>query len=64
MEFKSWIELDLRGSKRLAGRYAEGASVKQLIKVVLGSAWAQKALPWNVYLRMAFPKKVALFEAC
>ena len=42
----------------MSGAYAEGASISHLLLAALDSPWAKSALPWGIYLRMAFPKKV------
>lgn len=54
------IEIGLRlpDGSNVKGAYAEGAPISHLLLAALDSSWAKSALPWGIYLRMAFPKKV------
>ncbi|CAE7606035.1 ufd1 [Symbiodinium natans] len=54
------VEIGLRmpDGSQLKGKFHEGAPVACLMLAALESSWAKAALPWGVYLRMAFPKKV------
>ncbi|CAE7941054.1 msrA1 [Symbiodinium sp. KB8] len=52
------IALRLPDGSNVKGAYAEGASISHLLLAALDSPWAKSALPWGIYLRMAFPKKV------
>ncbi|OLP93061.1 Ubiquitin fusion degradation protein 1-like [Symbiodinium microadriaticum] len=54
------VEVGLRmpDGSQLKGKFPEGASVSCLMLAALESPWAKAALPWGIYLRMAFPKKV------
>ncbi|CAE7795091.1 msrA1 [Symbiodinium sp. CCMP2456] len=52
------IALRLPDGSNVKGAYAEGAPISHLLLAALDSSWAKSALPWGIYLRMAFPKKV------
>jgi len=52
------IALRLPDGSNVKGAYAEGAPISHLQLAALDSSWAKSALPWGIYLRMAFPKKV------
>ncbi|CAE7774967.1 ufd1 [Symbiodinium pilosum] len=54
------LEIGLRmpDGSQVKGKFSEGAPVACLALAALQSTWAKAALPWNIYLRMAFPKKV------
>ncbi|CAK9050684.1 Ubiquitin fusion degradation protein 1 homolog, partial [Durusdinium trenchii] len=52
------IALRMPDGSQVKGKYSEGLSVQHLLRAALESKWAQTALPWGLYLRMAFPKKV------
>ena len=52
------IGLRLPDGSQVKGRFEEGAKVKVLLFKALDSDWARAALPWGVFLRMAYPRKV------
>ncbi|CAJ1401679.1 unnamed protein product [Effrenium voratum] len=54
------VETALRmpDGSQVKGRFPENVPVAHLVVLALESDWAKKALPWGIYLRMAFPKKV------
>lgn len=54
------VEMALRlpDGSQVKGKFREGASVAALAALALGSPWAERCLPWGVYLHLSFPKKV------
>lgn len=50
------VVLRLPDGSKLQGKFREGAPVAALSALALGTAWAEKNLPWGVHLRV-FPNK-------
>ena len=52
------IALRMPDGSQIKGSFVLGSPIACLVAKVLSSDWAQSAMPWGIYLRMAYPRKV------